>query len=76
MEEDFEPVTAKQAEATENQTQVSEKQLQTLRDSSQTTTQAMENPVMHSKKNYKSLLMNEYKNMMKLQIVIFKFSLT
>ena len=50
MEEDFEPVTAKQAEATENQTQVSEKQLQTLRDSSQTTTQAMENPVMHSKK--------------------------
>ena len=43
MEEVFEPVTAKQAEATENQIQASEKQLQALRDSSQTTRQAIEN---------------------------------
>ena len=41
LEEDFEPVTAKQIEATENQKQLSENQLQTLRDSSQTTTQAI-----------------------------------
>ena len=43
MEEVFEPVTAKQAEATENQKQLSEKQLQALRDSSQITVQAVEN---------------------------------
>ena len=34
MKEVFEPVTAKQAEATENQKQLSEKQIQALRDSS------------------------------------------
>ena len=38
MEDVFEPVTAKQAVATENQKQLSQKPLQTLRDSSQTTT--------------------------------------
>ena len=51
MEEVFEPVTTKQAEATENQKQLSEKQIQALHDStraasraaSQTTVQAMEN---------------------------------
>ena len=43
MEEVFEPVTAKQAEGTKNQKQFSEKQLQALRDSSQTTVQAIEN---------------------------------
>ena len=43
MEEVFEPVTAKQAESTENQKQLSEKQIQALRDSSQTTRQAIEN---------------------------------
>ena len=43
MKEVFEPVTAKQAEATENQKQLSEKQLQALRDSSQITVQAVEN---------------------------------
>ena len=37
MEEVFEPVTAKQAEATENQKQLSENQIQALHDSSQTT---------------------------------------
>ena len=41
MEEVFDPVTAKQAEATENRKQLSEKQLQTLRDSSQTTTRSI-----------------------------------
>ena len=39
----FEPVTVKQAEATENQKQLSEKQIQALRDSSQTAVQAIEN---------------------------------
>ena len=43
MEEVFEPVTAKQAEATKNQKLLSEKQLQALRDSSQTAVQAIEN---------------------------------
>ena len=43
MEEVFEPVTVKQAEATKNQKQLSEKQIQVLRDSSQTTVQAIEN---------------------------------
>ena len=41
MKEVFEPVTAKQAEATENQKQISEKQIQALQDSSQTTVQAI-----------------------------------
>ena len=41
MKEVFEPVTAKQAEATENQKQLSEKQIQALQDSSQTTVQAI-----------------------------------
>ena len=43
LEKVFEPVTAKLAESTENQKQLSEKQLQALRDSSQTTRQAIEN---------------------------------
>ena len=43
MEEVFEPVTVKQAEATKNQKQLSEKQIQALRDSSQTAVQAIEN---------------------------------
>ena len=42
MEEVLEPVTVKQAEATENQKQLSERQLQALRDSSQTTTGAID----------------------------------
>ena len=41
MEEVFEPVTVKQAEATKNQKQLSEKQIQALRDSSQTAVQAI-----------------------------------
>ena len=43
MEEVFEPVTTKQAEATENQKQLCENQIQALHDSSQTTRQAIEN---------------------------------
>ena len=43
MEEVFEPVTVMQLEATKNQKQLSEKQIQALRDSSQTTVQAIEN---------------------------------
>ena len=43
MEETFEPVTAKQAEPTENQIQLSGKQIQALHDSSQTTRQAIKN---------------------------------
>ena len=42
MEEVFEPVTVKQAEATKNLKQFSEKQIQALRDSSQTAVQAIE----------------------------------
>ena len=42
MEEVFEPVTVKQAEATKNQKQLSEKQIQALRDSSQTAVQAIQ----------------------------------
>ena len=43
MEEVSEPVTVKQAEATKNQKKLSEKQIQALRDSSQTAVQAIEN---------------------------------
>ena len=43
MEEVIEPVTAKQAEATENQKHSSEKQIQARRDSSQTTVEGIEN---------------------------------
>ena len=42
MEEVFEPVTVMQLEATKNQKQLSEKQIQALRDSSQTAVQAIE----------------------------------
>ena len=52
----FEPDTAKQAEATENQKQLSEKQLQTLRDFSQTTTQALQDSsTIHNKSLQKSV---------------------
>ena len=40
LKEVFGPVTAKEAEATENQRQISEKRIQALQDSSQTTLQA------------------------------------
>ena len=43
MEEVFEHVTVMQLEATKNQKQLSEKQIQALRDSSQTAVQAIEN---------------------------------
>ena len=43
MKEVFEPVSTKQAEATENQKQLSENQIQAQHDFSQTTRQAIEN---------------------------------
>ena len=51
MEEVFEPVTVKQAEATKNQKQLSEKQIQGLRDSSQTAVQAIRESSKALKKN-------------------------
>ena len=43
MEEDFEPVTENQKQNQTKQQELSEKQIQALRDSTQTTTQAIEN---------------------------------
>ena len=58
MEEVFEPVTAKQAEATKNQKQLSEKQFQALRDSSQTTVQAIENQTQAIRESSKAMNKN------------------
>ena len=84
LEEVFEPVTTKQVEATENQKQLSEKQIQALHDStraaSQTTVQAIKNQTQSIRessnalnKNLQKSLKKEYKNMMKLRIVIISF---
>ena len=79
-EEVFEPVTVKQAEATKNQKQLSGKQLQALRDSSETTVQAIENQAQAIRESsniikvYKTLSKGEYKNMMKLLTVKFGLS--
>ena len=51
MEDVFEPVIVKQAEATKNQKQLSEKQIQALRDSSQTAVQAIENQTQAIRKS-------------------------
>ena len=62
MEEVFEPVTTKQAEATENQKQLSEKQIQALHDStraaSQTTVQAIENQTQAIRESSNALKKN------------------
>ena len=85
MEEVFEPVTAKQVEATENQT----KQIQELRDSTHTTTGAIGQPTqgfvqaiqvkLEQYENRVTLWINKYKNliknMMKLLTVIFNLLL-
>ena len=79
MEEVFEPVTENQKKS-QNQTKLeSEKQIQALGDSTQTTTQAIQDQtraIQESsntlKKNYINQLKKEYKNMIKLQIVIIK----
>ena len=62
MEEVFEPVTAKQAEATKNQKQLSEKQFQALRDSSQTTVQAIENQTQAIRESSKAMNKNLQKS--------------
>ena len=85
MEEVFEPVTAKQVEATENHT----KQIQELRDSTQTTTGAIGQQTqgfvqaiqvkLEQYENRVTLWINKYKNliknMMKLLTVIFNLLL-
>ena len=70
MEEVFEPVTTKQAEASENQEQLSENQsqasetqLQALHDSSQTTRQAIENQTRAIKKGIQESSNNLQKNL-------------
>ena len=80
MEEVFEPITENQKQNQTKQQELSEKQIQALRDSTQTTTQAIENQtraIEHSSdilnKVYKNLLKKEYKSMMKLRIAIIKF---
>ena len=62
MEEVFEPVTVKQAEATKNQKQLSEKQIQALRDSSQTTVQAIENQTQAIRESNNALNKNLQKS--------------
>ena len=66
MEEVFEPVTTKQAEATENQKQLSEKQIQALHDStcaaSQTTVQAIENQTQAIRESSNALNKNLQKS--------------
>ena len=61
MEKVFEPVTAKHAEATEYQKQISEKHLQALRDSSQTTRQTIE----HQTRAIQERSNNLHKNLQK-----------
>ena len=62
MEEVFEPVTVKQAEATKNQKQLSEKQIQALRDSSQTAVQAIENQTQAIRESNNALNKNLQKS--------------
>ena len=66
LEEVFEPVTTKQVEATENQKQLSEKQIQALHDStraaSQTTVQAIENQTQAIRESSNALNKNLQKS--------------
>ena len=62
MEKVFEPVTVKQAEATKNQKQLSEKQIQALRDSSQTAVQAIENQTQAIRESNNALNKNLQKS--------------
>ena len=62
MGEVFEPVTVKQAEATKNQKQLSEKQIQALRDSSQTAVQAIENQTQAIRESKNALNKNLQKS--------------
>ena len=72
MEEVFEPVTVMQLEATKNQKQVSEKQIQSInqqtqavRDSSQTTVQAIENQTQAIRESSKAMNKNLQKSIEK-----------
>ena len=66
LEEVFEPVTTKQVEATENQKQLSEKQIQALHDStraaSQTTVQAIKNQTQAIRESSNALSKNLQKS--------------
>ena len=62
MKEVFEPVTVKQAEATKNRKQLSEKQIQALRDSSQTAVQAIENQLQAIRESNSALNKNLQKS--------------
>ena len=62
MEEVFEPVTVKQAEATKNQKQLPEKQIQALRDSSQTTVQAIQDQTQAIRESNNALNKNLQKS--------------
>ena len=65
MEEVFEPVTVMQLEATKNQKQLSEKQIQALRDSSQTAVQAIENQTQAIRESSKAMNKNLQKSIEK-----------
>ena len=62
MAEVFEPVTYMQLEATKNQKQLSEKQIQALRDSSQTAVQAIENQTQTIRESNNALNKNLQKS--------------
>ena len=62
MEEVFEPVTVKQAEATKNQKQLSEKQIQALRDFSQTAVQAIQDQTQAIRESNNALNKNLQKS--------------
>ena len=68
MEEVFEPVTVKQAEATKNQKQISEKQIQAIGQQIQTIEIRQEQNNTPAK-YYKSQSNREYKNVIKLLTV-------
>ena len=69
MEEIFELVTENQKQNQTKQQELSEKQIQALRDSTQTTTQAIKHSSEFLMEIYKNLL----EKMMKLRIAIIKF---
>ena len=62
MGEVFEPVTVMQLEATKNQKQLSEKQIQALRDSSQTAVQAIESQTQAIRESSKAMNKNLQKS--------------
>ena len=69
IEEVFEPVTTKQVEATENQKQLSENQIQALHDSSQTTRKAIENQTRAMKEGIQENSNTLHDNLQKITIL-------